>query len=91
MDLSRPLSKISIEFGDGTLECEGHMETAGGEFVSCGDDETVEHAVTIYVEVVCEGRVIYGGDILSLRPGRYLIDDTGLYQRFDFDDPSSHS
>lgn len=87
--MSLPLSRISVKFGDGTLECRGHMSAAGAEFVSSGDGETVEHAATIYIEIVQDGRVVYGSEAYSLEPGRYLIDDTGLYLRFDFDDSTA--
>lgn len=90
MDLSAPLSTIQVEFGDGILECRGHISTSAAEFISHGDGETIEHAAKIYIEVVRDGYVDYGRDAVNIEPGRYLVDETGLYRRCEHG-PSAES
>lgn len=85
MDLSQPLASITVEFGDGVLECMGHMSAPEAEAVSADDRATVEHAALIYIEVVENGWITYAGDKMRLPSGRYLVDDTGLYRRYDFE------
>ncbi len=86
MDLSAPVSSIQVEFGDGVLQCRGHISTVAAEFISHGDGETVEHAAKIYIEVVQDGSMDCDHGLMDIEPGRYLVDETGLYRRCEFDE-----